>query len=319
MKDFNHEHLLTLADFSSEDYSIVFKTTKELRAKHAGKWPEYPLEHKLVTMIFEKRSTRTRISFANAVAQLGGQAIELSESNLHTGDGHESIEDTARTIGLYSVAIVIRCYEQSKIEAYAKHAGVPVINGLTDDLHPCQIIADLFTLHETVGELSGFRLAYIGRPNNITNTLALACPPLGIELSIGYPDNFPWVHKKLQDFIHAGRRNGADRPGKIQIHHDPIEAVKDADAIYTDTWFDTGTILKDAEKVEIMNRMKPFQVNEQLMASANSGAYFMHCMPAERGREVTDEVIDNSKTSLIFKQAENRLHVQKAVLALLLS
>lgn len=318
MSAFDHNHLLTLADFSQDDYRTVFNTTAQLRRQHREGSPDRPLDRKVLAMLFEKRSTRTRASFFGAMAQLGGQIAEFSENVLHVGEGHESVEDTARAIGLYADGIVMRCFEQKKVEDYAAYSGIPIINGLTDDLHPCQILADLFSLYELNGELEGFRMAYVGRPNNIINTLVQGCATLDVELAIAYPRELPLGVDRLQAFTDAARKSNGSGRVKIDVFHDPAQALAGARAVYTDTWFNTGEVFDEAGREKLIATMKPFQVNAKLMKQAEPGAYFMHCLPAERGFEVTDEVIDDEAVSIVWRQAENRLHVQKAVLALLM-
>ena len=316
MNGFAHQHLLTLADFTAQDYQTVFDQAAELRRQLKEGDPKRPLDRKVLAMLFEKRSTRTRASFFGAMAQLGGQVAEYSESVLHVGEGHESVEDTARAIGLYSDGIVIRCYEQKKVEDYAKYSGVPVINGLTDDLHPCQILADLLALYELAGDLAGFRLAYVGRPNNIINSLVQGCATLGMELVISYPEKLSRGRATMDRYIEQARQTNPG--GSIEIVHDPVSAVAGARAVYTDTWFNTGEAFEGSERQELLDTMKPYQVNRVLLGKAAPGAWFMHCLPAERGFEVTSEVIDDPNASIVWRQAENRLHAQKAVLALLM-
>ncbi|MFW9889116.1 MAG: ornithine carbamoyltransferase [Candidatus Thorarchaeota archaeon] len=318
MAKLRHRHLLSLADFTTEDYKLVFNTAKTIHKKRRDGWPHKPLEDRILALVFEKRSTRTRASFYAAMTHLGGTVVEYPESVLHVGEGHESAKDTARALGLYVSCMVMRTYQQSKVELYSDYAGVPVINGLTDEYHPCQILADLLSLEEVFGDIQKITLAYLGRPNNITNTLIQSCSVLGFSLKVGYPEDLQerYISRGFQASVETYSKNTNNN---LNILHDPIEAARGADAVYTDTWFNTGEIFEDNERKDLIDMLKPFQVNNKLMDECSPNAVFMHCLPAERGYEVTSDVLDDENRSIVWRQAGNRLQVQRAILELLLT
>lgn len=267
------------------------------------------LAGKTLGMLFQKPSTRTRVSFEVGIYQLGGMGLFLSGSDLQLGRG-ETIADTARVLSRFVDGIMARVFAHSDIEALAEHATVPVINGLSDFLHPCQALADYQTMREHAGRLDGLHLAYIGDGNNVYNSLLVCGMKLGVHVSIGAPKGY----QPAPDLVE--RYGGhAVRPGlKTLVTDDPFEAVRDADFVYTDVWTSMG---QEKERERRLKDLAPYQVNAKLMAAAKPGAKFLHCLPAHRGEEVTDEVAD-SPASVIFDEAENRLHAQKAVLLLLM-
>jgi len=264
-----------------------------------------PLKGKTLAMIFQKASTRTRVSFETGMYQLGGQALFLSAADLQMGRG-EPIEDTARVLGRYVDGIMIRTFAQSDVEELAKWSGIPVINGLTDYDHPCQILADLMTIREHKGQLEGLKLAYIGDGNNVCNSLIVGCLTVGMKVSIAVPEG----HEPHQDALDFAKTYG----NAFELVRDPAQAAAKADVLVTDVWASMG------QEDEAKARMKTFasyQINAALVASANPGAIVLHCLPAHRGEEIIAEVFD-AHANVIFDEAENRLHAQKAVMALLM-
>ena len=266
--------------------------------------PARPLEGKTLAMIFEKPSTRTRVSFEAGMQQLGGNVIVLTQNDTQLGCG-ETIADTARVLSRYVDAIMIRTSDPDKLHELAEHATVPVINGLTDHSHPCQVMADLMTFEEHRGRVDGKIFAWSGDGNNVANTWIQAAAQFGFSLRIGCPPQLPPV----REVLNWARARGAD----VQVTHSPEEAVEGAHCVMTDTWVSMGHQALDRH-----NQLAPFQVNAKLMARAHPDAVFMHCLPAHRGEEVTADVIDG-KQSIVWDEAENRLHVQKGILAWCLS
>ncbi|EFV78864.1 ornithine carbamoyltransferase [Cytobacillus pseudoceanisediminis] len=297
---------LTLADFSSEEIKGLLEKAKQLKEAHLQGAETPSLKGKILGMIFEKSSTRTRVSFEAGMLQLGGHALYLNSQDLQLGRG-ESIADTAKVLSQYVDAIMIRTFSHAKIQELAHHADIPVINGLTDLYHPCQALADLLTIEEKNGELKGQNLVYVGDGNNVAHSLMIASAKMGVNITIacpiGYePDNF--VLQQSQEF--------AEQSGsKVKITSNPEEAVANADAIYTDVWTSMG---QEDENEQRLKDFADYQVNEYLVQKAKKDYVFLHCLPAHRGEEVTAEVIDGNN-SAVFQQAGNRLHVQKAILS----
>ncbi len=256
-------------------------------------------------MIFAKNSTRTRVSFETGMYQLGGNAIFLSTADIQLGRG-ETVEDTARTLSRYVDGIMIRTFSHESVVELAQHSQVPVINGLTDLLHPCQILADLFTLLEIKGNLKGLKLAYAGDGNNVANSLLIGCSKLGIDISVATPDGYNCNADIVKQALEFARLSGST----IELTDDPAAAAADADAIYTDTWVSMG---QENEKAQRNDVFMPYQVNSSLFSLAKDDAVFLHCLPAYRGFEVTSDIIDGPR-SVVFDEAENRLHVQKAIM-----
>jgi len=301
--------LVSIADLSIEEIYQIFELSKSLKEKvHTGE-PHRLLEGKTLGMIFAKPSTRTRVSFEVGIFQLGGIGLYLGPNDLQLKRG-ESIADTARVLSRYLNGIMIRTFNHQDVLDLVKYGSIPVINGLTDLLHPCQVLADLFTILEKKHLLKGLKLAYIGDGNNMAHSLLNGCTKTGIDISIaspkGYKPNQEIVEKALEFAKYMG--------SKVEIVDSPADAVKDADIIYTDVWASMG---QEAEAEERAKRFDGFQVNSGLIKYAKEDYLFMHCLPAHRGEEVTNAVCD-SNNSVIFDEAENRLHVQKAVMALLM-
>lgn len=296
-RDFLH-----ITDFSAEEIKEVFELAKELKAYiRYGK--EYtPLKGKTLAMIFAKPSARTRISFETGMYQLGGQAIYLSPDDIGIGK-REAVKDIARVISRYNDIIMARLFNHEHILELAKYSTVPVINGLTDLNHPCQVMADIFTMLEHRGNLDNLKVAFIGDGNNVANSW--------INLAARIPMNFVLASPKDYDPDPEILANAkSEELSVIEIVHDPIEAIKDADLVYTDVWASMG---QESEKEKRMKDFMPFQVNAKLMENAKSDVIIMHCLPAHRGEEITEEVLE-SPNSIVFDEAENRMHVQKAII-----
>ena len=285
-------------------------TTSELLKSQLVRGEGHPLlKGKTLAMIFEKPSTRTRVSFEVGMWQLGGYALYLNASDLQLGRG-ETIADTAQVLSRYVDGIMARVFAHQTILDLIKYSSVPVINGLSDLTHPCQGLADLFTIYEKKGRLSGLRLAYVGDGNNVAHSLLYGCSKVGMDIALACPKGYepnPEVVSKAKE---EGKRSGC----AVKVTKDPKEAVTGADIVYTDVWASMG---KEKEHGKRLKAFKPFQVNAKLVKEAEEDYIFMHCLPAHRGEEVTDEVAD-SENSVVFDQAENRLHTQKALLALIM-
>lgn len=301
--------LLTLFDYSTEEVKELLELAKIL--KFLTKEEKCPplLAGKTLGMIFEKHSTRTRISFEVGMQQLGGYGMFMHSRDLQIGRG-ESVYDTAHVLSGYLDGIMIRANSHKMVEELAEHAQIPVINGLTDLFHPCQALADMLTLQEVQGELAGKKLTYIGDGNNVAHSLAIAAAHLGMHIAIATPPGYEpveWIAEKISKLAIT---NG----GSLLITTDPVEAVEGADCIYTDVWTSMG---QEEETQARLKAFQSFQVNDALVAHAKTDYAFLHCLPAHREEEVTASVIDGPN-SYVFQQAENRLHAQKAVLASLL-
>jgi ornithine carbamoyltransferase len=301
--------LLAIFDLTSGDIETILRKAASLKQKLKQGKIHQPLKGKSLGMIFEKSSTRTRVSFEVGMYQLGGQALFLSSNDLQIGRG-ESIADTARTLSRYLDAVMIRTFSQASVEEFAHHASIPVINGLTDLHHPCQALADLFTIREKKRTLKGLKLAYVGDGNNVANSLIQACAKAGIHFSMAAPVGYELDMAVLNEAKAEARKTGAD----VEITTDPYRAVKNADVVYTDVWASMG---QEAEHAKRLKAFQGYQVDAKLLKAACSGALVMHCLPAHRGEEISAEVI-NGPQSVVFDQAENRLHAQKAVLEMLM-
>ena len=299
--------LLTLQDFSSDEIWHLLKVTQKVKKERESSQYSHALEGKSIILLFQKPSTRTRVSFEVAVRQLGGQPIHLSWAEAQLGRG-ETIADTARVLSRYVDGVVARVYRQSDLEEMAKYASIPIINALSDLFHPCQIVADLYTIWEKWGFLKGLKLAYIGDGNNVCNSLLIGCSKLGVNISVACPPNY----RPYEKAINWALANAEESGSKIEIVEDPIRAVKEANIIYTDTFVSMGVEKEREERIKIF--LPKYQVRTNLFQHAAEDAVFMHCLPAHRGEEVTDEVMDGPR-SIIWDQAENRLHTAKAILA----
>ncbi len=293
---------LKVFDFSKDEFLYIIKRSKNL--KKSKESSNYPLFGKNVGMIFEKPSTRTRVSFEVSVYQLGGHAIYLSPKELQLCRG-ETIGDTAKVLSRYLDAMVIRTFSHKTLEEFSAYADIPVINALTDLHHPCQAAADILTIFEKKGRLEGIKVAYIGDGNNVANSLIEACALTGLKIDVATPEGY----EPLEESVKKARSCT-----EVNIFNNPFQAVQDADVIYTDVWLSMG----EEGKIEKREKFKDFQVNSNLLKYAKADAIVMHCLPAHRGEEITDEVIDGPQ-SVVFDQAENRLHTSKAILEFLLT
>ncbi len=293
---------LTLSDITPEEFAALLERAAALKAGTDSQ--ARPLTGRSIGLLFDKTSTRTRISFQTGIYQLGAQAIYINAQELQLGRG-ETIEDTARVLSRYLHGIVLRTYAHTNIERLAANATIPVINGLTDLHHPCQALADMLTIKEKKGRLRGVRLVYVGDGNNVANSLIEAALPAGVELVLACPRGYEPDNRIYTRVVSGG--------GQVRIVTDPEEAVQDADVLYTDVWISMG------QEREVERRKKIFrgyQINRRLVSLAKPDAIVMHCLPAHRGEEITDDVLD-SPQSVVIDQAENRLHTQKALLEML--
>lgn len=296
----DNKHLLTLLDYQPFEIFEILHTAKMLKAEHKAGIINTSLKGKTLALIFAKSSTRTRVSFEMGIRQLGGEGLFLSSNDIQLGRG-ETIHDTVKTLERYDInGIMIRTFKQSDVEDLAKHGNIPIINGLTDLCHPCQVLADLLTIWEKKGKLSGLKLAYFGDGNNMANSLLIGSAKCGMDVAIACPDGY----EPDKNFVLE-----AQKYSNITITNNAEEAAKNADVLYTDVFFSMG---QKIEK-EKYDALMAFQVNKKLFSKANQDAIFMHCLPAHREEEVTADIID-SDVSVVFDQAENRLHAQKAVM-----
>ena len=293
-------HLLKLSDLSSDEIIGLLNLADQLKYEKKNGIDHPLLKGKTLGMIFEKSSTRTRVSFETGMYQLGGNALFLSSNDLQIGRG-EPVEDTARVLSRYLDGIMIRTFEQAEVEALAKYGSIPIINGLTDYAHPCQVLADLLTIREHKGKLQGLKLCFIGDGNNMANSLIVGCIKCGMSVAIACPDGY----KPDKDIMAWAEANG-DFTCTSNIE----KAVSGADVVYTDVWASMG---QEGEAEERKKVFANFQVNEKFMALANDGAMVLHCLPAHRGEEITSKTFEKHADE-IFDEAENRLHAQKAVL-----
>jgi len=301
--------LISLHDVTSEEIQDLLKLAIKLKDENKKGIPHHILKGKTLGMIFTKSSTRTRVSFEVGMTQLGGYPLFLSSNDIQLGRG-ETIHDTAKVLERYLDGIMIRTYAHSDVLELAECADIPVINALTDLLHPCQVLADLQTTYEHKGKLEGLKLAYIGDGNNMAHSLMYGCAKAGMNCAVAAPKNYQCDEEVIENAKADFKKSGKE----LILTEDPVEAIKNADVVYTDTWVSMGM---EEEKQERIKVFKPYQVNKELFAHAADDAIFMHCLPAYRGYEVTEDVIDGPQ-SVIFDEAENRLHAQKAVMATLM-
>lgn len=297
---------LTLKDFTRQEIEEMVHLGIDLKAKQKAGIPTPVLEGKTLGMIFQKSSTRTRVSFEVGMYQLGGSALFLSSNDLQIGRG-EPIKDTARVLSRYLDGIMIRTYSHADVEELAEYADIPVINGLTDDYHPTQVVADLITIQEHKGKLAGIKFAYVGDGNNMTHSLMIGCAKVGMDVTVACPDGY----MPNSEIVALAQSYAAESGGSVTVMHDPKAAVNGVDVVYTDTWASMG---QEAEKEIRKKAFAGYQVDDTMMALAKPDAIFMHCLPAYRGMEVTDEVMESAQ-SVVFDEAENRLHAHKAIMA----
>lgn len=300
---------LTLADYTKDEIDYLIELADYQKKQNKDGILFEPLKGKTLGMIFEKASTRTRVSFETGIYQLGGLGIFLSSKDIQIGRG-ETIADTAQVLSGYLDGIMIRTYNQSDVEELAKYASIPVINGLTDLYHPCQVLADLQTIKEVKGVLQGQKLVYIGDGNNMAHSLMIGAAKMGMHIVTVTPDNY----KPEKQVTEKAKQFALEHGATVEWNNDPAEAVKDADVVYTDVWASMG---QEEEQTQREKEFQQFQVNEALLANAKSDVTFMHCLPAHRGEEVSAGVIDG-KHSVVFQQSENRLHAQKALMTALM-
>ena len=301
--------LISLHDLTPGEVEDLLNLGIKLKAEQKAGKEHHILKGKTLGMIFTKSSTRTRISFEVGMTQLGGYPLFLSSNDIQLGRG-ETIYDTAKVMERMLDGIMIRTYSHQDVLDLAKHADIPVINALTDLLHPCQVLADLMTAYEHKGKLKGLKLAYIGDGNNMAHSLMYGCAKAGLDCAVATPDSYQCDSEVVANAKDDFKKYGSE----LILTNDPKEAIKDADVVYTDTWVSMGM---EAEKEERQRVFMPYQVNGELFKLAAPDAVFMHCLPAYRGFEVTEDVIDGPQ-SVIFDEAENRLHAQKAVMAALM-
>ena len=294
------KHLLKLMDLSEKEIVEILNLADQLKYEKKNGIEHHLLKGKTLGLIFEKSSTRTRVSFEVGMYDLGGNALFLSSRDLQIGRG-EPVQDTARVLSRYLDGIMIRTFAQSEVEDLAKYGSIPIINGLTDYCHPCQVLADLMTIREHKGILAGKKMCYIGDGNNMTNSIIVGCIKMGMEVSVACPNGY----EPDAEIMAWAKENG-----KFTCTEDVLEAAKDADVLYTDVWASMG---QEAEAEERKKIFKNYQINAGVMAVAKSDAMVMHCLPAHRGEEITEDVLE-AHANEIFDEAENRLHAQKAVL-----
>ena len=303
------KNLISINDLTLEEIYQIFELAGSLKEKVLTGEPHKLLEGKTLGMIFSKPSTRTRVSFEVGIYQLGGVGLYFNQNDLQLKKS-ENIQDTAKVLSRYLNGIMIRTFDHQDVVDLAKYGSIPVINGLTDLLHPCQVLTDLFTVLEKKRILKGLKMAYIGDGNNMAHSLLHGCSKVGIDLSIASPSGYT----PQKEIVSNAEANAKYMGSKIEILDDPVKAVNDADVIYTDVWASMG---QEKEANERRKKFIKYQVNDELVKNAKDDYLFMHCLPAHRGDEVVDEVAD-SPNSVIFDEAENRLHVQKAIMALLM-
>jgi ornithine carbamoyltransferase len=301
------KHFLNLIDLSADDLGGLLAEAARLKDAHARRIPTHSLTGRVVGLIFEKPSLRTRVSFESGVAQLGGTSLYLPGNEVGLG-WRESLADFARTIGHYVDALVLRVYKHETLTGLAAHSVVPIVNGLSDWSHPCQGLADVLTVRELFGGETGRTVAFVGDGNNVARSLAVGCGKLGVTFVLACPEGYGFDDTFRGEYA---KKVAPEFPKEV---HDPVAAVKGADVIYTDVWTSMG---QEAEREERLRRFANFQVNGKLLAAAPAHAKVMHCLPAHRGEEITDEVMDGPACAA-FQQAGNRMHAQKAVLEWLL-
>ncbi|TVR43089.1 MAG: ornithine carbamoyltransferase [Planctomycetota bacterium] len=298
---------LSLAAYTSEDFRLLLELAQYLKRRWRSGVREHALDGKQLAMVFEKPSLRTRVSFEVGIGQLGGRAMYLSGEEVGLGK-RESVEDVARVLSRYVDGIMIRTFAHQTVVDLAKHASVPVINGLSDADHPCQALADLLTIQEHCGRVDGLRIVFIGDANNVSRSLAQACSLCGSQFILACPADYAFSQEDISGF-------GAAWGTRVSQLHDPVQAVAGADILYTDVWTSMG---QEAEREERLRAFADYQISGKLLSQAGTACKVMHCLPAHRGEEITAEVME-SPAAIVFDQAENRMHAQKAVMRLLMA
>jgi ornithine carbamoyltransferase len=301
--------LLSIHDLSTKEINDILDLAKTLKTQLKNGEQHHLLKGKTLGMIFQKASTRTRVSFEVGMWQLGGAALFLNANDMQIGRG-EPVKDTARVLSRYVDGIMIRTFSHDEVIELAQFATIPVINALTDLMHPCQALTDIFTVLEHKGRLQGLKMVYIGDGNNMVNSLLQACAKVGMDISIATPKGYEPDAAIVAEALTAAAATGS----KIVLCEDPLEAAKDADVLYTDVWASMGKEIEQEDRREVFVN---YQINQNVMNVAKKDAIVLHCLPAHRGEEITEEVLE-SKQSVVFDQAENRLHVQKAIMVLLM-
>jgi len=302
------KHFINISDFTAQELRAILDVAEELKTKQRDSVPHELLAGKTLAMLFEKTSTRTRVSFEVGMHQLGGHALFLEYRTIQIGGTGESIGDTARVISRYVDGIMARVYKHSSLEEMARNSISPVINGLSDMGHPCQIMADLLTIKEEFGDLKGLRVAWIGDGNNVCNSLLIGCAKLGMDITVATPVGY---EPNIQ-YVATARDIAKESGSNVEVQNNPEQAVWHSDVIYTDTWVSMGD---EAQQEERLRVFQPYQVNISLVSKAKDSSIILHCLPAHRGYEITNEVIDGLH-SRVWDQAENRLHTQKAIMSL---
>lgn len=300
------KHLLKMLDLSTEEIIEILNLADQLKYELKHGIPHPHLKGKTLGMIFQKASTRTRVSFETGMYQLGGYPLFLSSNDLQIGRG-EPVQDTARVLSRYLDGIMIRTFEQKEVEDLAEYGSIPIINGLTDFCHPCQVLADLMTIREFKGSFDGLKMCFIGDGNNMANSLIVGCLKVGMAVSIACPDDYQ-PPKEILDFA-------AQYGDKFEMTNSPIQAAKNADVLITDVWASMG---QEGEAEKRKKAFAGYQINDELMAQANADAMVLHCLPAHREEEITEKVFEGHANE-IFEEAENRLHAQKAVMVKLMA
>ncbi|GAB4072828.1 ornithine carbamoyltransferase [Barrientosiimonas marina] len=304
----NHD-FIRLMDYQKQDLFYLLELAGQMKHNWQAGIHSKPLEGRVLGMLFMKPSTRTRVSFETGMSQLGGTGIYLEADQLQLGRG-ETMADTATALSGYLDGMLIRTFSQDMIDTFAAHATIPVINGLTDMYHPCQVLADLQTIREMKGALKGVRLTYLGDSNNVAHSLMIGAAMTGMDITIGTPDHCRPDEGVIQKASVIAGNSGS----KMAITSEPVSAIRGADVVYTDVWTSMG---QEYEQTDRQQMLEAYQVNAALLSEAKHDAIFMHCLPAHRGEEVTADVIDG-KQSVVFQQAENRLHAQKALMMALM-
>ncbi len=299
------KHLLKLGDLTKEEIVEILDLADKLKYEKRNGIEHHLLKGKTLGMIFQKSSTRTRVSFEVGMFDLGGSALFLSPRDLQIGRG-EVVQDTARVLSRFLDGIMIRTFEQKEVEDFASYGDIPIINGLTDYCHPCQVLADLMTIREKKGKLQGLKMCFVGDGNNMANSIIVGCIKMGMEVSIACPKGYE-PDKDIMKW--------ANETGKFTCTTDVFEAAKNADALYTDVWASMGQEEEFQERAKVF---KDYQINSELMKVANEDAMVLHCLPAHRGEEITADIIEQHADE-IFEEAENRLHAQKAVMVKLMA
>lgn len=299
-------HLLKMLDLSTEEIIDILNLADQLKYELKHGIPHPHLKGKTLGMIFQKASTRTRVSFETGMYQLGGYPLFLSSNDLQIGRG-EPVQDTARVLSRYLDGIMIRTFEQKEVEDLAQYGSIPIINGLTDFCHPCQVLADLMTIREFKGSFDGLKMCFIGDGNNMANSLIVGCLKVGMAVSIACPDDYQ-PPKEILDFA-------AQYGDKFEMTNSPMQAAKDADVLITDVWASMG---QEGEAEKRKKAFAGYQINDELMAQAHADAMVLHCLPAHREEEITEKVFETHANE-IFEEAENRLHAQKAVMVKLMA